>query len=150
MRLTRRTVASMAAVVQIREVEHLAAEAELQAAALERRTVAARVDGALAAHLSRETAWLGALSTSRIDLTLAPAFAEAVNSAFATLGAVRGELESAEAGREQTAQALRLAQGRLDAASTVAARLRRRVRRRVEEDRLAQVADRLAKGWARG
>jgi hypothetical protein len=140
----------MTAVVHIREVQQLAAEAALQASELERRVVAARLDGARSQQAAREKGWLGVLSAARLDPSLTEVFAGALTQADARVGAEQGALTSVETQRRDAAQALGAAQGRLDAAQTVARRLQRRLRRRAEEARLTEAVDRLALGRWRG
>lgn len=150
MRSTRRTVNGMAAVVTIREVERLAAEATLQAADAEQRAIGSRLEAARADQSAREQVWVTALSASRLNLDLTQMFAGALVTADDAVQLHEGQLERAQSQRQDAAQALRLAQGRLDAASAVAARLARNARRRAEEGRIAETADRAARErWGR-
>lgn len=144
MRAMERKVAGMAAVVRIREVERLASEAALQVADLERRVVSDRLESARADLAASEQSWLGTLSAARLDLGLSEAFAGALTRSDEVVGAQQDAFETAETQRQIAAQALGGAEGRLNAAEAVARRLQRRVRRRLEEVRLAEAADRVA------
>ena len=149
MRRDRRAVKTMAAVVRIRQIEQQAAEASLQRAAVARGDAEARLEAACAEQASCEEAWLGAVNAAQLDLQLSRALGASVTTALAVAASRQDDLKSADAGRAVAADALGGAQSRLKAASSVADALARRVRRRADEDRLAESAERTASRWSR-
>jgi hypothetical protein len=143
---SRRAAKRAATVLQIRGVQTLAAQQDLERSdgALRR----AEADHAAEAErqAQRQRAWSQAVEGEALRLEIAGAWSGALREGEEALGRGRQAVSEATRRREAAVAGYRVAEQRESAAETVASRLARRERRRREEAEVQETADRFGRG----